>query len=60
MQVIFESRDADGAQLRDLSVERVHFALRRLTPMPERWSLPRWHAIGALRWTAHWGAQPGY
>jgi hypothetical protein len=31
MQVIFESRDADGAQMRDLSVERVRFALRRLT-----------------------------
>ena len=31
MQIIFESRDADGAQLRDLSVERVRFALRRLT-----------------------------
>ena len=54
MQVIFESRDADGAQLRDLSVERIHFALRRLSP------LPRWHATGAPRWTAHWGAQPGY
>ena len=31
MQIIFESRDADGHQLRDLSVERVRFALRRLT-----------------------------
>jgi len=31
MQVIFESRDADGSQMRDLSVERVRFALRRLT-----------------------------
>ncbi len=30
MRVIFESRDADGAQMRDLCVERVHFALRRL------------------------------
>ncbi|MFZ2306207.1 MAG: HPF/RaiA family ribosome-associated protein [Rhodoferax sp.] len=30
MQVIFESRDADGAQMRDMSVERVRFALRRL------------------------------
>ena len=36
MQVIFESRDADGAQLRDLSVERVRFALRRLTSMVPR------------------------
>jgi ribosome-associated translation inhibitor RaiA len=31
MQVIFESRDADGSQMRDVSVERVRFALRRLT-----------------------------
>ena len=30
MQVIFESRDADGAQMRELSVARVRFALRRL------------------------------
>jgi hypothetical protein len=30
MQIIFESRDADGAQMRDLSMERVRFALRRL------------------------------
>lgn len=30
MQIIFESRDADGAQMRDLSVARVRFALRRL------------------------------
>ena len=31
MRIIFESRDAAGAQMRDLSVERVRFALRRLT-----------------------------
>jgi len=31
MQIIFESRDADGSQMRDLTVERVRFALRRLT-----------------------------
>ena len=36
MQVIFESRDADGAQMRELSVERVRFALRRLTAMVPR------------------------
>ena len=30
MQVIFESRDADGGQMRDLSIERARFALRRL------------------------------
>ena len=32
MQIIFESRAADGSQMRDLSVERVRFALRRLSP----------------------------
>jgi len=31
MKIIFESRDSDGAQMRDMSVERVRFALRRLT-----------------------------
>ncbi|MBB1076715.1 HPF/RaiA family ribosome-associated protein [Rhodoferax sp. 4810] len=31
MQIIFESRDAEGSQMRDLSVERVRFSLRRLT-----------------------------
>ena len=31
MQIIFESRNVDGAQMRDLSVQRVRFALRRLT-----------------------------
>lgn len=31
MQIIFESRDADGSQMRQLTVERVRFALRRLT-----------------------------
>ncbi|MBK7007103.1 MAG: HPF/RaiA family ribosome-associated protein [Burkholderiales bacterium] len=36
MQVIFESRDADGAQMRDLSIERVRFVLRRLTPLVPR------------------------
>lgn len=30
MQIIFESRDADGSQMLDLSVSRVRFALRRL------------------------------
>lgn len=29
MQIFFESRDVDGAQLRGLSLERVSFALRR-------------------------------
>ncbi len=33
MQIIFESRDAEGNQLRDLSIERVRFTLRRLTAM---------------------------
>ncbi len=31
MQITFESRDANGKQQRDLSVQRVRFALRRLT-----------------------------
>ena len=31
MQIIFESGGADAALMRDLSVERVRFALRRLT-----------------------------
>ena len=33
MQIIFESRDADGSQMRDASMDRVRFALRRLTAM---------------------------
>jgi hypothetical protein len=36
MQIIFESRDADGDQMRELSVERVRFALRRLAAMVPR------------------------
>lgn len=36
MQIIFESRDAEGSQMRDLSVERVRFALRRLTAQVPR------------------------
>ena len=36
MQIVFESRDADGAKLRDLSVERVRFALRRLSALVPR------------------------
>ena len=36
MQIIFESRDADGAQLRELSVERVRFALRRMSALVPR------------------------
>jgi hypothetical protein len=31
MQIIFESRDADGSLMRDVSEQRVRFALRRLT-----------------------------
>lgn len=31
MQIIFESRSADGGQMRELSLQRVRFALRRLT-----------------------------
>jgi hypothetical protein len=36
MQVIFESRDANGAELRDLAVKRLRFAMRRLS-----WLVPR-------------------
>ena len=36
MQIHFESRDADGAQLRELSVERVRFVLRRLGALVPR------------------------
>lgn len=36
MQVIFESRDTAGAQMRELSVEKVHFVLRRLTALVQR------------------------
>ncbi|MFM1907007.1 MAG: hypothetical protein RLZZ591_684 [Pseudomonadota bacterium] len=36
MQVIFESRDTDSTHLRDLSVERVRFTLRRLTALVPR------------------------
>ena len=31
MQILFESRDADGAQMRDFSVARMRFVLRRLS-----------------------------
>ncbi len=33
MQIIFESREADGTRLHDASVARVRFALRRLTAL---------------------------
>ena len=36
MQIIFETRDADGANMRDLSVDRVRFVLRRLTALVPR------------------------
>lgn len=36
MQIIFESRDADGSQMRELSLERVRFALRRLSALVPR------------------------
>jgi hypothetical protein len=36
MQVLFESRDPDGAQLRELAVARLRFVMRRLT-----WLVPR-------------------
>lgn len=36
MQVLFESRDPQGSQLRELAVRRVRFVMRRLT-----WLVPR-------------------
>lgn len=36
MQIIFESRDADGSQMRELSVQRVRFTLRRLSGLVPR------------------------
>ena len=36
MQIIFESRAAEGNQMRDLSIERVRFALRRLAALVPR------------------------
>ena len=36
MQIVFQSRDADGANLRKLAIERVQFAMRRLS-----WLVPR-------------------
>lgn len=36
MQIIFESRDTDGIQMRELSVERVRFTLRRLNALVPR------------------------
>lgn len=48
MQIIFESRDADGAQLRDSSVERVRFSLRRLTALVPRAKV-RFSDVNGLR-----------
>jgi hypothetical protein len=31
MHIIFESRDADGARMRDISIDRMRFTLRRLS-----------------------------
>jgi hypothetical protein len=36
MQILFESRAVAGANMRDLSVQRVRFALRRLTALVQR------------------------
>ena len=36
MQIIFESRDADGSQMRDVSLQRVRFTLRRLSALVAR------------------------
>lgn len=36
MQIIFESRNIDGGQMRDVSVERVRFTFRRLSALVAR------------------------
>lgn len=36
MEIIFESRDTDGSQMRELTVERVRFVLRRLSALVPR------------------------
>ena len=36
MQIIFESRDADGAQMRDVTIDRTRFTLRRLSTFVPR------------------------
>ena len=36
MQIIFESRDLDGSRMRDLSIDRLRFALRRLHALVSR------------------------
>ena len=36
MQVVFQSRDAEGASLRKLAIERVQFAMRRLSRLVPR------------------------
>ncbi len=36
MHIIFESRDAEGHQMRDLAIQRVQFVMRRLS-----WLVPR-------------------
>lgn len=36
MQIVFESRDPEGAQLREVAVNRVRFVMRRLS-----WLVPR-------------------
>jgi hypothetical protein len=36
MHVVFESRDPDGVQMRELAIQRVRFAMRRLS-----WLVPK-------------------
>ena len=36
MQIIFKSRNAEGSHMRDLSVERLRFALRRVIALVSR------------------------
>ena len=41
MQIIVESRDADATPMRELSIARVRFALRRLKALVPRTALDR-------------------
>ena len=58
MQIIFESRDADGAQMRDLSVARMRFALRRLRTFVPLGTNPAKAKLRDLRLLAAIGPMP--
>ncbi|MEO8384259.1 MAG: HPF/RaiA family ribosome-associated protein [Betaproteobacteria bacterium] len=46
MQVIFESRDQNGAELRELAVRRVNFVMRRLAWLVPRAKVRLWDVNG--------------